>query len=304
MIDEGRSDATVAPQLDMFQQTIALGRPGRPEEMAALLGFLAGTESTFFCGSIVFSDGGTDALFRGRDFPTALEPPGLSRRPRRPPIHLRTRPRSTATGASSRRRVWSASPVTTGSCRRTMPLEAWAGCLEREPARGPSPPEEVSPMTDTHPAPRRSTGPAGGPRGSSRMLVTAWISLGVLVLALPFGRWVSIALLEAFGYDPVEETEPPGLGLLAFVVGVAVVLLPASVALWSGLRAWRAGHGSAVVVAVFAGMAIALVLLGLPLYLSRLLGWPLVLALGVGLVAVGWFARPRRWGRSAYPPSP
>jgi len=69
MIDEGRSDAAVAPQLDMFQETIALGRPGRPEEMAALLAFLAGTESTFFCGSIVFSDGGTDALFRTRDFP-------------------------------------------------------------------------------------------------------------------------------------------------------------------------------------------------------------------------------------------
>ncbi len=69
MIDEGRSDATVAPQLEMFQQTIALGRPGRPEEMAALLAFLAGTESTFFCGSIVFSDGGTDALLRTDDFP-------------------------------------------------------------------------------------------------------------------------------------------------------------------------------------------------------------------------------------------
>jgi hypothetical protein len=159
-------------------------------------------------------------------------------------------------------------------------------------------------MTDTHHTPRRSIDPDGGTGRSSRMLATAWISMGVLVLALPFGRWLSIAFLEAFGYDAVEESEPPGLGLLAFVVGVAVVLLPAAVALWSGLRAWRSGHGSAIVVAVLAGLVIALVLLGLPLYLSRLLGWPLVLALGVGLVAVGWFARSRRSGRSTHPLSP
>lgn len=159
-------------------------------------------------------------------------------------------------------------------------------------------------MTDTRHTPRRPPIPAGGPGRSSGMLATAWISLGVLVLALPVGRWASIAFLDAFGYDAVEETEPPGLGLLAFLVGVAVVLPPASVALWSGLRAWHAGRGSAVVVVVGAGLAIALVLLGLPLYLSRLLGWPLVLALGAGLAAVGWFARSRGWGRSTHLQSP
>ena len=73
MIDEGNSDENLAKQLAMFEQTIALGRPGRAEEMAALLAFLVGPESTFFCGSIVFCDGGTDAALRTNDWPARWE---------------------------------------------------------------------------------------------------------------------------------------------------------------------------------------------------------------------------------------
>jgi NAD(P)-dependent dehydrogenase (short-subunit alcohol dehydrogenase family) len=73
MIDEGNSDPELAKQLEMFKQTIALGRAGRPEEMAALLAFLVGTESTFFCGSILFADGGTDAALRTNDWPARWE---------------------------------------------------------------------------------------------------------------------------------------------------------------------------------------------------------------------------------------
>jgi NAD(P)-dependent dehydrogenase (short-subunit alcohol dehydrogenase family) len=73
MIDEGRSDEFLSTQLDMFEQTIALGRPGRPEEMASLLAFLVGPESSFFCGSIVFCDGGTDAALRTDDWPARWE---------------------------------------------------------------------------------------------------------------------------------------------------------------------------------------------------------------------------------------
>ena len=72
MIDEGNSDENLAKQLAMFEQTIALGRPGRAEEMAALLAFLVGPESTFFCGSIVFCDGGTDAAAADRRLAGAL----------------------------------------------------------------------------------------------------------------------------------------------------------------------------------------------------------------------------------------
>jgi len=73
MIDEGNSDPALAEQLAMFKDTIALGRAGRPEEIAALLAFLVGPESTFFCGSIIFCDGGTDAALRTNDWPARWE---------------------------------------------------------------------------------------------------------------------------------------------------------------------------------------------------------------------------------------
>jgi NAD(P)-dependent dehydrogenase (short-subunit alcohol dehydrogenase family) len=76
MTAEGRADPTMAPLLDMFP--IPLGRPGRPEEIAALIAFLLGPEARFFCGSIVFADGGTDALLRADDWP-APKPPWLGR---------------------------------------------------------------------------------------------------------------------------------------------------------------------------------------------------------------------------------
>ena len=50
---------------------VPIGRPGRPEEMAALLAFLLSPDAGFFCGSVVFADGGSDAATRTDDFPSA-----------------------------------------------------------------------------------------------------------------------------------------------------------------------------------------------------------------------------------------
>jgi NAD(P)-dependent dehydrogenase (short-subunit alcohol dehydrogenase family) len=69
MVAAMRADERTGPMLDALP--IPLGRPGQPEEIAALVEFLVGPDSTFFCGSVVFCDGGSDALLRTRDWPAA-----------------------------------------------------------------------------------------------------------------------------------------------------------------------------------------------------------------------------------------
>jgi NAD(P)-dependent dehydrogenase (short-subunit alcohol dehydrogenase family) len=66
-----RADAQTAPMLEHFP--IPLGRPGRPEEIAALVEFLLGPTGSFFCGSVIFCDGGSDALLRTTDWPAAWD---------------------------------------------------------------------------------------------------------------------------------------------------------------------------------------------------------------------------------------
>lgn len=56
------------PVLGRFADTYptALGRPGRPEEIAQVIAFLLSDASSLMVGTVVFADGGTDALAHGR----------------------------------------------------------------------------------------------------------------------------------------------------------------------------------------------------------------------------------------------
>ncbi|MGH9302387.1 MAG: SDR family oxidoreductase [Acidimicrobiales bacterium] len=45
-------------------------RAGTAEEVAGLLAYLLSAEAGFFCGSVIFMDGGTDAAVRGEAWPT------------------------------------------------------------------------------------------------------------------------------------------------------------------------------------------------------------------------------------------
>jgi NAD(P)-dependent dehydrogenase (short-subunit alcohol dehydrogenase family) len=71
MVAGMRADAEVGPMLDMLP--IPIGRPGRPEEIAALAAFLLGPDAGYFCGSVIFCDGGSDALLRTTDWPAAWD---------------------------------------------------------------------------------------------------------------------------------------------------------------------------------------------------------------------------------------
>ena len=66
-----REDPVLGKALDAFP--IPRGRAGRPEEAAALIDFLLGPDSALLCGSVVYADGGTDALLRARDWPARWE---------------------------------------------------------------------------------------------------------------------------------------------------------------------------------------------------------------------------------------
>jgi NAD(P)-dependent dehydrogenase (short-subunit alcohol dehydrogenase family) len=72
LLQEGRDHPTVGSMIDAF--VAPLGRNGRPDEIAALLEYLLGPNGRFFCGSVLFCDGGMDAQFRADEWPRPWRP--------------------------------------------------------------------------------------------------------------------------------------------------------------------------------------------------------------------------------------
>src|SRR5262249_40546922 len=64
MTDQLRRDPVFGPFADVYPN--ALGRPGNPEEVAALIAFLLSEESSLLVGNMVLVDGGTDAILNKR----------------------------------------------------------------------------------------------------------------------------------------------------------------------------------------------------------------------------------------------
>ncbi|MCW2752901.1 MAG: hsdA 2 [Marmoricola sp.] len=60
MTDALRKDPVFGPFADVYPN--ALGRPGEPEEVAALIAFLLSTEASLLVGTMILADGGTDAI--------------------------------------------------------------------------------------------------------------------------------------------------------------------------------------------------------------------------------------------------
>jgi NAD(P)-dependent dehydrogenase (short-subunit alcohol dehydrogenase family) len=62
----------LAKALDYYP--VPMGRRGRPEEIAAVADFLLGPGASLICGTVLFADGGTDAVCRPTDWPAAWSP--------------------------------------------------------------------------------------------------------------------------------------------------------------------------------------------------------------------------------------
>ena len=70
LLQATRDDPVIGQYVDAFP--IPLGRVGTAGELAAFVDFLLGPDARFFCGSVVFVDGGTDAALRADDFPVPM----------------------------------------------------------------------------------------------------------------------------------------------------------------------------------------------------------------------------------------
>ena len=56
--------AGIGAAIREFMGSIPVGFPGKPEDQAAAASFLLSPQARFICGSILFVDGGHDAMFR------------------------------------------------------------------------------------------------------------------------------------------------------------------------------------------------------------------------------------------------
>ncbi|MDP9118407.1 MAG: SDR family oxidoreductase [Actinomycetota bacterium] len=72
LVTKQRQDPLLADAIDTFP--IPRGMAGQPEEVAAVIDFLLSPKAALLHGCVVFADGGTDAQFRPRDWPSVWLP--------------------------------------------------------------------------------------------------------------------------------------------------------------------------------------------------------------------------------------
>ncbi len=70
LLQASRQDPVIGEMVDAFP--VPVGRKATADELAAFVVFLLGPDARFFCGSVVFVDGGTDAQFRADAYPSPM----------------------------------------------------------------------------------------------------------------------------------------------------------------------------------------------------------------------------------------
>ncbi|GAA4883382.1 SDR family oxidoreductase [Ferrimonas pelagia] len=68
LTDAAKADPELAQSMAQFERSIPLGRAGQPEDIANAVGFLLSEQSAFVQGSVLFVDGGSDAMIRPDQF--------------------------------------------------------------------------------------------------------------------------------------------------------------------------------------------------------------------------------------------
>lgn len=64
LTDAGGEDPVFGPAIAAFVETIPVGRPGIPADIAHPVAWLLSPEASFVCGSVLYADGGHDAMLR------------------------------------------------------------------------------------------------------------------------------------------------------------------------------------------------------------------------------------------------
>ena len=70
LLQASREDPVIGALVDAFP--VPVGFKAKPDELAAFVQFLLGPDARFFCGSVVFVDGGTDAHLRADAYPSPM----------------------------------------------------------------------------------------------------------------------------------------------------------------------------------------------------------------------------------------
>jgi len=109
--------------------------------------------------------------------------------------------------------------------------------------------------------------PESRPRRDS---VIAWVAGVLSLIALPVGSAVAGLYLESRGYD-ISAHAPADIEMVGWVWFAAVALVPALMAGWFGLRAYRAGDRPAGIPALLGVVVAGIVVVGGLLSLRNLL---------------------------------